>query len=205
MEALAAIPISFAVAKLRRFKVPLILSFVVYCVGVGVMFVVRKPGGHIGFIILSQLLVGAAGATFKLLDTLAIVSANPTKDPSPLLAVLMMFSSVGGAIGNGLSSAVWTNTLPKLLQKLLPEEAKPDWQSIYDSIYKQLEYEDGSDVRRAIQEAYVEAQKRMLIGGMVAMIGGLFSIALMRNHEIPDEQTENSPKLEQETGMATVN
>ena len=89
-------------------------------------------------------------------------------DVAVAIALLGLSGYIGGAIGNAISGAIWTNTLPDQLMKRLPKEAKGQVEAIYGSLKTQLSYPPGSPVRDAIVDAYATAQTRMLIAGIVA-------------------------------------
>ena len=110
-----------------------------------------------------------------------------------VLALLGLFGYMGGAVGNSISGAIWTNSLPEALQHLLPDAVKPDWEDIYGDLTKQLSYPMGSPAREAIMEAYGIAQRRMLIAGTCIMGLSLFWVLLIRN--------VNISKIEQVKGV----
>ena len=103
-----------------------------------------------------------------------------------MLALLGLFGYVGGAVGSAVSGAIWTNTLPGALQKHLPEDALADWEDIYNDIDVQLSYPVGDPVRTAIQEAYGDAQSRMLIAGTSIMALALGFVFLIKNIKLSD-------------------
>lgn len=87
-------------------------------------------------------------------------------------------------IGNTISGAIWTNSFPQALSKLLPMSAQTDLEDIYGSLDVQLSYAIGDPTRTAIQEAYGVAQEKMLIAGTAVMALGIASIFLIENYDL---------------------
>lgn len=58
--------------------------------------------------------------------------------------------------------------------------------SIYSDITKQLSFEQGTPVRYAIQQAYGDAQRYMLIGGTCILVLGFPLIMVWRDIRVKD-------------------
>lgn len=100
------------------------------------------------------------------------------------LALLGMFSYIGGAIGSAISGAIWTNTFPNSLAKNLPESAQGNLTDIYGSLDAQLSFERGDPVRNAIIMSYGEAQRYMCIAGTASVALGLIWVSMIRNIDV---------------------
>lgn len=59
-------------------------------------------------------------------------------DAAAVLALLGLCGYVGGAIGNAISGAIWTHTLPAALQRILLEGVVGHWEAIYENLDLQL-------------------------------------------------------------------
>ena len=92
-----------------------------------------------------------------------------------------MLIHVTGSIGSAISGAIWTNSFPQALEKLLPAEALENFDSIYGDLTVQLSYDRGDSIREAIIQAYGIAQKRMLIAGISVMALALVWVLLIKN------------------------
>jgi hypothetical protein len=97
---------------------------------------------------------------------------------------------MGSAVGSSISGAIWTHTLPGALQRLLPESVKADWETIYDSLEEQLNYERGTPVRQAIALAYASTQSKMLIAGTAIMALSLIWMFVIRDIKLTKTQTK---------------
>lgn len=186
VAALWMFPVGYAIRKTGYFKWILLISVPLYTLGEGLMIHFRKPGNSVGWIVFTQILIALGGASFTAIQQVAVLSAGSHNDAAAMLALLGLFGYFGGAIGNSVSGAIWTNTLPEFLQRYLPEESLPEWQDIYDSLEVQLSYPMGDPTREAIMSAYAEAQSRMLIAGTSIMALALVCVLLIRNIKVSE-------------------
>ncbi|KAF2498218.1 siderophore iron transporter [Lophium mytilinum] len=154
--------------------------------GVALMIAFRQPDVNIGYIVMCQIFIAFAGGTLVICEQIAVMAAGSHQQVAVLLAVEGMFANVGGAIGSTVAAAIWTGVFPVKLLKHLPEDAKGDVVSIYSSIVTQLSYPVGSPVRTAIQQAYGEAQRYMLIGGSTVLVLSIVSVIVWRDIQVKD-------------------
>lgn len=157
----------------------------------GLMIKFRMPDTHVGYVIMCEVLGSVAGGTFVMIEQIAVMASVPHRDVAVGIALLNLITSVGGAIGQSISGAIWTNLMPSKLSKYLPEELQADALTIYGDITQQLAFPWGSPEREAIVKAYGETQKVMLIASVVALAGPIAWITLMKNHRLSErEQTK---------------
>jgi len=96
-------------------------------------------------------------------EEMQVMAAAPHSGVAGMLALIGLFSSVGGAIGAAISGAIWSNTVPGALVAALPEGSKDLASSIYASITVAESYPVGGDIRNAIDVAYSVAMKDLTI------------------------------------------
>lgn len=149
--------------------------------GLGLMIHFRGADGNIGYIVMCLIFIGIAAGTIIVCDEIAMLAAGAHQYVAVCLAVLGMFSNIGGAIGFTVASAIWTNTLPNKLLEYLPEEDLPNLVMIYADLNTQLSYPIGSPTRMAIQHAYSDAFLRMLATGTGVWALGLVAVLMWRN------------------------
>jgi MFS family permease len=149
--------------------------------GVSLMIYFRQPGWSVGYLIVCQVLIAFGGSTMISCQQVAVSAASDHNNIASALAFLGVFGSMGGAVGSSISGAIWTNTLPGALKRLLPESAKADWRIIYESLDTQLSYPIGSPVRNAIAFAYAETQTKMLTAGTAIMALSLIWMFLIKD------------------------
>lgn len=149
--------------------------------GVGLLIYVRQPQSGVGAIIGSQILVSLAGGTLVICDEMAAMAAVKHQHIAVVLALHLMFSSIGGAIGSSVSAAIWTSVFPQQIINNLPPETQDQALTIIGSMEEQLNYPFGDATRTVIVEAYVEAQKIMLISATSFLVVSVFAIAVWRD------------------------
>ncbi|KAL3484198.1 major facilitator superfamily domain-containing protein [Aspergillus germanicus] len=176
--------VGFLINRTGRFKWLIMCAVPLYMLGIGLMIYFRQPGQDIGFIVMCQIFAALGGGTMIITQQVAVVSIASHNDVASMLAMLGLFGYLGGAVGNSISGAIWTHTLPQALQDLLPESAKADWETIYGSLDVQLSYPMGSPEREGIMAAYGFAQKRMLIAGTAIMTLSLVWMMIIKNIDL---------------------
>lgn len=160
------------------FGVPLMI------LGAGLMIHFRQPDVNIGYVVMCQIFIAFAGGTLVIGQEMAVMAAAEHQEVAVLLALLGLFSSVGGAIGSSVSGAIWTNTLPGELERALPDSVKAEWATIYASLTTQLSYPMGSAERDAIIYAYGVAQKRMCIAACCVLTLAIGAVAVWRDYDV---------------------
>lgn len=171
-----------------HFKCVLLWSVPLYVLGGGLMIYFRNPGFDLGYIIMCQVFIALGGGVIIIGEQVACLAAAEHDDVAALLALLGLFGYIGGSIGGSISGAIWTNTLPGMLQSMLPEDIVHQWQAIYDDLALQLSYPMGSPTRVAIQYAYAATQKRMLIAGTAIMALSLVFLMMIRDISVKKTQ-----------------
>ncbi|RXG46710.1 hypothetical protein VDGE_30347 [Verticillium dahliae] len=128
-----------------------------------------------------QIFISVGGSIFIIVQQLSILAAVDHQHVAAALALLSVVGNIGGAVGNSISGAIWTNTFAEALERYLPATALPDLTEIYESLEMQLSYEVGSPERFGIQQAYGYAQTKMLATGTGIMALSFIWVLLIRN------------------------
>ncbi|PKS05153.1 hypothetical protein jhhlp_008520 [Lomentospora prolificans] len=180
--------VGYLIRRTGRFKWLFYVTVPIYTFGLGLMIYFRQPNVHIGYIIMCEIFISIGGSVFILLVQLAVLAAVDHQHVAAVLAFLYVSGTMGGAIGNTVSGAIWTNTFLPALMRELPESALANVTTIYSSLPAQLAYPVGSPERTAIQEAYGYGQARMLAAGV-----GVFSLCfvwmfMIRNLDLKEKR-----------------
>lgn len=154
--------------------------------GVGLMITFRQPDVNIGYIIMCQIFIAFAGGTCVITEQMAVMAATSHQYVAVVLAVESMFANIGGAIGQTVAAAIWTGVFPQRLAEYLPDEAKANATLIYGDLTVQKSYPVGSLERIAINRAYGDGQKYMLIGGTAILAVGLGATMMWRDIKVKD-------------------
>ncbi|KAM5473414.1 hypothetical protein MauCBS54593_002209 [Microsporum audouinii] len=167
-----------------RFK-PFALAAVPFqALGIGLMILYRKPGSNIASVIICQCIIAVSAGTLQICEQIAVMAAASHSEVAIVLALLGLFSNIGGAIGQTVTGAIWSHTIPEQLAILLPDSAKDQAAAIYASLTTQLGHPVGTPIRNAIIAAYGEGQRWMLVTGVGVLSLALASIIMWRNIEL---------------------
>lgn len=131
--------------------------------GVGLMIHFRQPGVNIGFIIMCQIFIAFGGGTLVICEQMTVMAVSSHQYVPAVLSMENMIVNIGSSVGSTIAAAMWSGIFPVKLAKYLPTSALGDLQSIYGSITVQSSYPVGSAERDAINQAYSDTQRLMLI------------------------------------------
>lgn len=161
--------------------------------GVGLMIQFRQPDVNIGYIIMCQIFIAFAGGTLVICEQMAVMAAVEHQYVAVVIAMEGMFSSVGGAIGSTVAAAVWQGVFPVKLMEYLPEESQSNFTEIYGDLVTQKSYPVGSATRDAIERAYGDAQKNMLIVATAVLVLAIGATAVWRDIKVKEfKQTKGN-------------
>lgn len=167
-------------------KICLYFGVPVTILGVGLMIHFRQPDVNIGYIVMCQIFIAFAGGTIVICEQTAAMAAVPHQYVAVILAVEGMASSIGQSIGLSITAAIWQSVFPEALAKYLPEEEQGQLATIYEDLTVQLSYPIGSPARTAIQHAYGDAQRYMLIAGTAVLAISLGATMMWRDINVRD-------------------
>ncbi|KAJ4118877.1 hypothetical protein NW768_010616 [Fusarium equiseti] len=176
--------VGYSMHKTGRFKWLLCVGIPLYIFAQGLMIHFRRPGQSIGYLVMCEVFISIAGATFILCMQVGILAAVEHQFVATALATLSVTGNIGAAVGGTISAAIWTNTFEAKLSEYLPAAAQENAALIAGDLDSQLAYEMGSPERLAIQKAYGYGQARMLGAGTGIMAIALVSLFLIKNYDL---------------------
>ncbi|KAI8689598.1 hypothetical protein LRP88_14114 [Fusarium phalaenopsidis] len=154
--------------------------------GVGLMIHFRQPGIDIGYIVMCQIFISFAGGVVMIAGGVAAVATASHQHIAVVIAIQAMFSEVGGAIGLSIAAAIWQGVFPKKLAEYLPAEELSHLFDIYATVEAQLAYPEGTPARGAVQHAYGDAQKMILIASTAVWAIGLVATLVWKDINVKD-------------------
>jgi MFS family permease len=182
-----AIPVGLYIRWTGRFKnIALFGGVPITILGVALMLEFRKPDTKIGYLAMCQVFIAVGGGILVICEQIAVMAAASHQQVATVLAIEGMFSSVGGAIGSTIATAIWTGNFRNKLQKYLPASAQGDIDLIYGDIVTQSSYPWGSPTRDAINRAYGDTQKLMLASSTAFLALAIVAVAIWRNIYVKD-------------------
>lgn len=159
--------------------------------GAGLMIYFRGSDQGIGYIVMCQIFIAFGGGTLVIAQDMAVMASADHDGVPMLLAILGLSSSVGGAIGQAVSAAIYANTFPQALLRALPESAKADYLTIYEGGYTvQTTYAVGTEIRDAIDYAWGYNQKYSCISALAILILAIPAIAVWKNYNVDRKQNK---------------
>ncbi|KAG9248481.1 putative siderophore iron transporter mirB [Calycina marina] len=132
--------------------------------GVGCMIAFRSADAHIGYNVMCQIFIAFSVMVAISHQYFAIV-----------LAIEGMCASIGSGIGSSVAAAIGTGVFLARLMEYLPAESQANFTSIYGDITSQLSYPVRSPTRLAVNHAYLDAQRYMLIASTTILVIAIFS------------------------------
>ncbi|PLB53195.1 putative siderochrome-iron transporter [Aspergillus steynii IBT 23096] len=159
--------------------------------GSGLMIHFRGEHDNIGYIVMCQIFIAFAGGTLVIGQDMAVMAAADHEGVPMMLSILGLFASLGGAGGNAVASAVYTNVFPNKLVEGLPASAQSDWVDIYMGGYlSQMTYPMGSEIRTAINNAWGDSQKYSCIATTAVLALGFPCILVWKNLSVDKNQNK---------------
>lgn len=178
----------------RHFKkICLFVGAPLMMLGAGLMIYFRGSARPIGLLIMAQIFISIGGGAVMIGDEMAAMAASDREGIPIVIAMISLFASIGGAIGNATATAIYTNVFPQALLRALPDEAKADYLTIYlGGSASQLVYPVGSATRTAIEYAWTEAQKYECIAAAVIVVLMFPGIAVWKDYNIDRRQVKGT-------------
>ncbi|KZZ94908.1 Major facilitator superfamily domain, general substrate transporter [Moelleriella libera RCEF 2490] len=177
-----AIVVGLLIRRTGKFKwLALYFGLPLLILGVGLMIKFRQPDVNISYIIMCQVFIAIAGGTLVITEQTAVMAAASHQYVAVILAVESMFAAIGAAVGLTVSAAIWQAVFSEKLREYLPESAMRNFTDIYGRLDVQLSYPMGSPTRIAIQKAYGDGQRAMLIGGTAVLALAVVAVAAWRD------------------------
>lgn len=131
--------------------------------GTGLMIKFRMPQTDIGYVAMCQILFAVGGGTIYPIEQIVLMASSPQQHIPAVLAVEYMVIQIGMSIGSTVATAIWTSVFADKLAEFLPASALPHLSEIYGSLNVQSSYPVGSPERLAIDHAYGDTQRIILI------------------------------------------
>ncbi|KAL2061286.1 hypothetical protein VTL71DRAFT_7559 [Oculimacula yallundae] len=178
--------VGYLIRRTGRYRWLFYWAVPLYVFALGLMIHFRTPNTKVGFLIMCEVFISIGGSVFILCMQLAVLAAVDHQHVAAALAILFVSGTIGSAVGNAISGAIWTNTFAGALGRYLPESALPNLMTIYGSLPVQLSYPVGSPERIGIQQAYGYAQTRMLAAGTGIMCLSFIWMFMLRNLKVSE-------------------
>ncbi|KAF2464536.1 MFS general substrate transporter [Lindgomyces ingoldianus] len=186
VQIIANIVTGVVISFTGRYKpISVFLAFPLIVLGTSLLIYFREPTRYLGYIAMCNIFINFGFGILMLTVEIGILAAAAAQQYFAItIALLNLFTYIGNAIGFTISSAIWQGTLPQKLALHLPPEDQGNLTTIFGSIEEQLGYEWGSPTRLAIQHAYADTWRFLLITSVSVWIVGLVSMLVWKNMNV---------------------
>lgn len=178
---------------IRHMKYLVVAGTVLFLVAFGLLIRYRgdtstsSRSGVIG----AEVLLGIAGGMFPYAALASMQVSLKHEHMAVMTGVFLASHSVGHALGNSVSGAIWSQVLPSTLADNLSFQSNATLpMAVYGNPFAlAAQYPVGTEIRDAIMHSYRHVQLLLCITGLclcVPLIGLAF---LFRNPELTDKQT----------------
>lgn len=151
------------------------------------MIAYRTENASTWAIIGTQIAVGIGGGFLNVPAQLGVQASASHQQVAAATTVFLTILEVGGAVGAAVSGAIWSTYVPSKLQQYLP----PDLAANYTTIYGDFTiasnytlYPRDTPARVAINRAYNETMRYMLIGAICAAVPILPLSFCLKNYKL---------------------
>ena len=159
----SSVVVGIIIKYTKHYKYYMCAGAAVYLLGIGIMMRYRVEGSTVGQIVGTQIVIGIGGGFFNVPTQLGVQASVPHQDVAAATALFLTVIEIGGAVGAGISGAVWTSNISSKLSLYLPPESQSQAPLIAGSLVTAQAYLAGTPERAAINQAYQETMNILLI------------------------------------------
>jgi hypothetical protein len=182
----ASVLISLVIKYTKHYKYYMIGGILIYMLGIGLMLRYRNVDASELQIIWTQIVVGIGGGMLNVPAQLGVQASSLHQEVAAATALFLTIVAIGGAVGSAISGAIWSHNVQNKLLLYLPETAKANATLIYGSAVTAASYPMGSPERIAINRAYDETMKILLIVAVCVCIPMLPAGLCMSNYKLDE-------------------
>ena len=119
----------------HRYKLLQIAGLSIKIIGMGIALSGDRATISTGALVMTQILVGCGSALSIVGSRVASQASVPHQDVALAIALLSLWTRIGGAIGSAVVSVIWADRMPKFLRQYLPASAtEEDVQQLFGSV-----------------------------------------------------------------------
>lgn len=166
---IASVVVSLIIKYTAHYKYYVTFGGCIYLMGMGLMLAYRQADASTATVVGTQIAVGIGGGFLNVPVQLGVQASASHQQVAAATTVWLTILEIGGAVGAAISGAIWSTYIPQKLQAYLP--AGTPYLPIYSDILTSGNYTlypAGSPVRVAINQAYQETMRYLLIGALCA-------------------------------------
>lgn len=160
---------------LRRYKWLQVTGLGIRIIGSGLNYYSSLGNNNIATIFFAKFLLSAGGGIMVIGSQIAAQASVKHKDLALSIAILSLFTQVGGAIASAISATIWNNNLPTFIARYCPNLTPEEVTSVFGDITVAAVTEPREGIVKAYNEAYRLLSLPALICIFVPFIVACFS------------------------------
>lgn len=185
---LVGVATGFIVRKVRYIKPFVMVGTLIFILAMGLLIKYRDGSAGVSGMIGAQIVLGFGGGLFPYPTQALVQAASSHEQMATMTALYLSFYQIGSALGNAISTAIWTQTLPKKLLEHLGDATAAA--SAYASPITYIaSYPLGTPERTAVIDAYSEVQRYLAITGLCLSLIVFVSSLFLRNYKVDERQS----------------
>lgn len=185
---LSGVLTGFLVRKTHRVKPFAMAGTLVFILAMGLLIKYRDGDAGVSGMIGSQVVLGIGGGLFSYPVQALIQAASSHEHMATVTALYLSFYQIGSALGNAISTAIWTQVLPGALLRELGDA------DLVTAAYSTpltfvLTYAVGTAERAAVVAAYSHVQRYLAITGLCLSVITFAASLCLRNFRVDGRQS----------------
>ncbi|KAL1639711.1 hypothetical protein SLS58_007609 [Diplodia intermedia] len=181
----SSVAVSLLIRYTGRYKCFVTLGACIYMMGLGLMYRYRVEGASTAALVGCQIATGIGGGMLNVPAQLGVQASVSHQQVAAATAMFLTILEIGGAVGNAISGAIWTNSVPGKLERYLPEGIRDQASLIYGNVtLASAGWPMGSPERMAVNRAYQESMHTLLLVAVVASALLVPLSLMMENHRL---------------------
>lgn len=182
--------VGFLVRHVRYIKPFAVAGTLVFILAMGLLVKYRTDGGNAGVagMIGAQVVLGVGGGLFAYPVQALVQAASSHEMMATMTALYLTFYQIGSALGNAVSTAIWTQTLPGRLTRELGNATLA--LSVYADPFTFASTSGWETAeRQQVVKAYGETQRLLAITGICLSLVTLIAALGLRNYKVDERQS----------------
>lgn len=167
----------------HRYKWLQVSGLAVRCIGSGLNYWVSCGNISTGAIVMSRFLLMAGGGVSVISSQVASQGSVKHKDMGIAIAILTLWTQIGGAIGSAISAAMWNSELPKQLAIHVGEFLTADE---ITAVYGDITVARVAEPRAEIIKAYNAAYRKLSLPALGCIFIPLIAAFFTTNYHLGD-------------------
>jgi hypothetical protein len=179
--------VSLIIKRTKHYKYFVVFGTLVYLFGLALMMRYRKEGASTLVIIGTQMVVGIGGGLINGPAQLGVQAAASHQSVASATAIFLTVLEIGGAVGNAISGAIWSRSIPEKLALYLPPESQDQAAAIFGNVTLAAKgWPMGSPTRDAINLAYQETMTQILTVAVCVAVPCVLLSFFMKNYKLDE-------------------